>query len=124
MDNEQRISDQLNKEVPEHFKWFPEDRYGVFIHWGPYAAVGRGEQVLFREHLNQEEYERDARAWEPEAFDAERWADVFVRAGFRYGCLTARHHDGYCLWDTDTTNYSSVKQAPGRDLRLAGACVL
>ena len=77
--------------------------------------MGRGEQVLFREHLSQEEYERDARAWEPEAFDAERWADVFVRAGFRYGCLTARHHDGYCLWDTDTTNYSSVKQAPGRD---------
>lgn len=115
MDNEQRVSDQLNKNVPEHFKWFPENRYGVFIHWGPYAAVGRGEQVLFREHLDQEQYEEHARLWNPGAFDAKQWAETFVQAGFKYACLTARHHDGYCLWDTDTTNYNSMKQAPGRD---------
>ena len=50
MDAEQKISDQFYKNIPERFEWFPKDRYGVFIHWGPYAVLGRGEQVLFREH--------------------------------------------------------------------------
>ena len=39
--------------VPEKWRWFPQDRFGLFIHWGAYAAYGRGEQVLFREHIDQ-----------------------------------------------------------------------
>lgn len=102
--------------VPEKFQWFRDAKYGVFIHWGPYARLERGEQVLFREHRSQAEYEKLARQWNPEKFDADAWADVFVKAGFRYACLTARHHDGYCLWDTKTTDYNSMAQAAGRDL--------
>ena len=95
--------------------WFNDARYGMFLHWGPYAEWGRGEQVLFREHLDPREYERRACAWNPRHFDAEAWAAAAVEGGFRYAVLTTRHHDGYCLWDTATTDYSSVEQAPGRD---------
>ncbi|HWL54241.1 MAG TPA: alpha-L-fucosidase [Chthoniobacteraceae bacterium] len=96
-------------------RWFEEARYGLFIHWGPYAAIGRGEQVLFREQLDQKVYAREACQWNPSRFDAEKWAALAVRGGFRYAVLTARHHDGYCLWDSALTDYSSSRQAPGRD---------
>lgn len=101
--------------IPEKFAWFPQSRFGMFIHWGPYAALGRGEQVLFREHLDPVEYEKQAALWNPSAFDAREWADVAAQAGMKYACLTTRHHDGYCLWDSKLTDYTSMRQAPGRD---------
>lgn len=101
--------------VPEKWKWFFRDKYGLFIHWGPYAAYGRGEQVLFREHLDQVEYEKNACLWDPKEFDAVHMAEVAKKSGFKYACFTTRHHDGYCMWDTKTTDYSSVCQAPKRD---------
>lgn len=101
--------------VPEHWKWFTESRYGMFIHWGPYAQLARGEQVLFREHLHQQEYAEQAAAWNPQHFDPELWAATAKRAGFKYACFTTRHHDGYCMWDSAYTDYSSAKLAPQRD---------
>ncbi|HEX6970905.1 MAG TPA: alpha-L-fucosidase [Limnochordia bacterium] len=105
----------FDRVVPEAWRWFPESRFGLFIHWGPYAVYGRGEQVLFREHLDPAEYEARACEWNPRHFDAALWADIAKRAGFRYACLTARHHDGYCLWDSRYTDYTSARQAPRRD---------
>ncbi|MBW4085766.1 alpha-L-fucosidase [Paenibacillus sp. S150] len=101
--------------VPDHWKWFTESRYGMFIHWGPYAQYGRGEQVLFREHLDHREYAAQAAAWNPQHFDPELWAATAVKAGFKYACFTTRHHDGYCMWDSAYTDYSSAKLAPQRD---------
>ena len=101
--------------VPEHWRWFPESRYGLFIHWGPYAVYGRGEQVLARENIDHREYARVACAWNPRYYDAAAWADIVRRAGMKYAVLTTRHHDGYCLWDTAYTDYSSAQQAPKRD---------
>lgn len=101
--------------IPEKWEWFNRERYGLFIHWGPYSLYGRGEQVLFREHMDLVEYEKAACEWNPKLFDAKRWANIARESGFKYACLTTRHHDGYCLWDTKYTNYSSMKQAPKRD---------
>lgn len=95
--------------------WFSQARYGLFIHWGPYACLGRGEQVLFREHLDHQDYARMACAWNPASFDAGKWAALAVEAGMKYAVLTTRHHDGYCLWDSRLTDYTSVAQAPRRD---------
>lgn len=105
----------FNYEVPEEFKWFPESRYGLFIHWGPYALTGRGEQALFRDHMNQREYEKMACGWDPKNYDPREWAAFCKEAGFKYACLTTRHHDGYCLWDCKVTDYTSMRQAPHRD---------
>ncbi len=101
--------------IPPQWRWFPECRYGLFIHWGPYAQYGRGEQVMFREHFDPATYIDRAKTWNPVQFDPLQWASFAKRAGFRYACLTARHHDGYCLWDTHTTDYTSTMQAPRRD---------
>jgi len=101
--------------IPEHSNWFPEGRFGLFIHWGAYSACGRGEQVLFRDRLDQAEYSRAACAWAPQEFDAEEWAAVAKRAGMKYAVLTTRHHDGFCLWDSAVTDYSTARQASGRD---------
>lgn len=101
--------------LPESWRWFPEARFGLFIHWGPYAALGRGEQVANRENLDHREYARLACRWNPRYYDARSWADLAVRAGMKYAVLTTRHHDGYCLWNTATTDYSSAAQAPRRD---------
>jgi alpha-L-fucosidase len=101
--------------IPLHWRWFNESRFGLFIHWGPYAAIGRGEQVLFREHLDQCEYAEAASRWAPGYFDARAWAETALSGGMRYAVLTARHHDGYCLWDSRVTDYTSARQAPHRD---------
>lgn len=102
--------------IPDYWRWFTQDRYGLFIHWGPYAAYGRGEQVMFREHLDPRVYIANACEWNPKHYHPVQWAETAKRAGFKYACLTTRHHDGYCLWDTATTDYSSAAQAPKRDL--------
>jgi alpha-L-fucosidase len=101
--------------VPEKWRWFPESRFGMFIHWGAYAAYGRGEQVLFREHLDQKEYGEAACRWNPQQYDAAAWAHTAKRAGMKYAVLTTRHHDGFCLWDSKYTDYSVGQQAPKRD---------
>lgn len=95
--------------------WFPQARYGMFIHWGPYSQYERGEQVLFREHLDHHEYAARAAAWDPQQADPAVWADAAVRAGMTYACFTTRHHDGFCLWDTDLTDYSTERQTAQRD---------
>jgi len=102
-------------DIPERWRWFPEARFGLFIHWGAYSVYGRGEQVLFREHLDQSEYAQSARAWAPRHFDAREWAAVAKRAGMRYAVLTTRHHDGFCLWDSRVTDYTTARQTAGRD---------
>lgn len=108
----------------ERIRWFKQARFGIFIHWGPYAAIGRGEQVLIRELLDQRDYEKAACAWSPRHFDAEGWARTIAMSGAKYAVLTTRHHDGYCLWNSRLTNYSSVQQAPRRDFvaEFVNAC--
>lgn len=105
-----------SKPVPEHWRWFRDSRFGLFIHWGPYSAYGRGEQIMFREHLDPDKYVQTACAWNPVLYDPTVWAATARRAGLRYAVLTTRHHDGYCLWDSQYTDYSSARQAPKRDL--------
>lgn len=99
---------------PRH-AWFPDARYGLFLHWGPAALIGRDSQALFRDHLDQRDYAAQACAWRPSSCDMRAWAKFAREAGFRYAVLTTKHHDGYCLWDTRLSDYSSAAQAPGRD---------
>jgi alpha-L-fucosidase len=106
----------MHLDIPDHWAWFPESKFGMFIHWGPYAQLGHGEQVMFRDHLDPDEYIARACSWSPEHYDPRVWARVARDAGMKYACLTTRHHDGYCLWDSKYTDYTSAKQAPKRDL--------
>ena len=98
-------------------EWFNEARYGMFVHWGVYAVAGRGEWVRNRERIPQDEYAaKYAASFRAERYDPAEWAALAVEAGMKYVVLTTRHHDGFCLWDTDTTDFNAVKLGPKRDL--------
>jgi alpha-L-fucosidase len=96
--------------------WFDDARFGQFIHWGLYALVGKGEQVLYRQHLKPSEYRKLADEFDPVRFDATEWATIARDTGHRYALFTSKHHDGYCMFDTATHDYNSAKTRPGRDV--------
>jgi len=97
--------------------WFTQARYGMFIHWGAYAVAGRGEWVLNRERIPYPEYTAKYVApWRAEKYDPAAWAALARRAGMKYLVLTTRHHDGFALWDTKTSEFNAVRMGPKRDL--------
>lgn len=103
--------------TPAKLAWFHEARYGLFIHWGPYAVGGRGEWIMNRERIPRAEYvARYVEPWKAERYDPRAWARLAREAGMRYAVLTTRHHDGFALWDTATTDFSAAKRGPCRDL--------
>jgi alpha-L-fucosidase len=99
----------------ERMKWFHEARFGLFIHWGLYSLLGRGEWTMFRERIRKEEYAKLAQRFKPAKFDANAWARLAVEAGMKYVVLTTRHHDGFCLFDSQVSDFTSVKTAAKRD---------
>jgi alpha-L-fucosidase len=99
----------------QRIRWFHEARFGLFVHWGLYSVLERGEWVMFRERIPAAEYQKLADTFTGEAFDADAIARLAVDAGMRYAVLTTRHHDGFCLWDTAVTDYNSVATGAKRD---------
>lgn len=102
-------------ERKKRVQWFCHDRFGLFVHWGLYAIPGRGEWVMSQERIPVSEYEKLARRFHPADYDPARWARMAKQAGMRYAVLTAKHHDGFCLFDSKLTDYTSMT-ACGRDL--------
>lgn len=103
--------------MSERLRWFNEARYGMFIHWGAYSVAARGEWVLNRERIPYDEYIRDyVEQFRAERYDPEAWARLASKAGMKYMVLTTRHHDGFALWDTQTTGFNAAAMGPKRDL--------
>lgn len=100
---------------PHKQDWFNERKLCMFIHYGLYAQLARGEWTQFYEKMPYAEAAALADTFDPKNFDAE---DLVLRAktaGFRYCCLTARHHEGFCLYDSKCSDFTSMKYV-GRDL--------
>jgi alpha-L-fucosidase len=104
--------------------WFFEKRFGLFIHWGLYAIPGWHEQHQWRGRINREEYIKLARNWNPIKFDPDQWLDILEETGMKYICITTKHHDGFCLWDTRQTAYNTMNTPYKKDIigMLADAC--
>lgn len=109
---------------PEAVAHWRSLRLGLFIHWGPVSLRGteigwsRGREVPI------EEYDALHHDWEAPAFDPDAWAGLAREAGMRYVILTSKHHDGFCLWNTQTTDFQVMHSPFGRDvvLELSRAC--
>ena len=101
--------------LPEDMQWWRDAKFGMFLHWGVYAIPGRGEWVMFVEDMDVDEYRKLADRFDPKGFDARAWAEAAKDAGMRYMVLTARHHDGFCLFDSKASDFTSVKTAAERD---------
>ena len=110
--------DYLNEtkaEKDNRMRWWREAKFGMFIHWGPYAIPagtyegkqirGIGEWIMNNAPVPVEAYEDFSRQFNPVAFDADEWARIASDAGMKYMVITSKHHDGFCLWDSKITNY-------------------
>jgi len=103
-------------DVAARTRWLVQDRFGLFIHWGIYAAAARHEWVKSRERLTDEQYQRYFDHFDPDLYDPARWAETAWAAGMRYVVVTTKHHDGFCLWDSALTDYKVTNTPYGKDL--------
>lgn len=114
-------SDEMRKVRNE----FQDRKFGIIIHWGIYSMLGDGEWVMFNKGINRDEYAKLSGGFCPSWFSAREWVLLFKEAGAQYVTFTSRHHDGFSMWDTQTSDYNIVKSTPfGRDIikELSAAC--
>ncbi len=103
-------------DTPGDTEWFLHDRFGMFIHWGVYAAGGRHEWLKKYEQMTDEQYQRYFDHFDPDLYDPREWARLAKEAGMKYFVITTKHHDGCCMWDTKLTDWNVTNSPAGRDL--------
>lgn len=102
--------------TPEGLQAYLQARYGLSVHWGLYSLNGRGEWVYYQERIPLAAYQQRLGEFRPTRFCAEEWADLMLESGMKFVLITAKHHDGFCLWDTQLTDFSVMRTRFGRDL--------
>ncbi|WP_343555636.1 alpha-L-fucosidase [Sphingobacterium sp.] len=114
--------------------WFTDGKFGLFLHWGLYSQTAGdwnghptkgGEHFMLYERIPVKTYAKIADQFNPTGFDADRWAQMAHYAGMKYLVITAKHHDGFAMYNSAVSDYNIVKRTPwGRDpmKELAVAC--
>ena len=104
--------------------WFADAKFGLFMHYGLYSLLGRHEWVQYREAIPLAKYEKLQTQFTAEHFDADFITDLALDAGMKYVNITSRHHDSFCLFDSQVSDYTAVHAPCGRDLvaELAEQC--
>ena len=97
-------------------EWYQQARFGMFIHWGIYAIPARGEWVRSVEEMPEEEYMSFFEEFDPIDFQPKKWAKAAKEAGMKYAIMTAKHHDGFCLFDSELTDFKATNTKAGKDL--------
>ncbi|MEA3462930.1 MAG: alpha-L-fucosidase [Bacteroidota bacterium] len=132
------LSSQAQVHTNERAEWFTEARFGMFIHWGVYSGaegIWKGEKlrndndyaewIYYRNRIARDEYITLLDRFEWESIDPEQWVLLAKKAGMKYVTLTAKHHDGFALWDSQVSDYDVAEfTQPKRDIvkELADAC--
>ncbi|MCP4607403.1 MAG: alpha-L-fucosidase [Planctomycetes bacterium] len=119
----------------ERMEWWRDARFGMFVHWGLYAVPagqwegkkipGIGEWIMERADIPVSEYEPLAQQFNPVKFNADEFVGIAKNAGMKYIVITSKHHDGFCLWDSEVTDYDIIDATPfKRDIlkELSKAC--
>ena len=107
----------FNKEdYMKRMEWYTQARFGMFLHWGLYSIPARGEWMRSFEKLTDEEYGKYFEEFNPVDYDPKKWAKLAKKAGMKYMVLTAKHHDGFCLFDSGYTDFKATNTKCGRDL--------
>lgn len=105
----------------EKMKWMQDAKFGMFIHWGLYSGIGKGEWYMERSGTSPEEYRKYAYPESGDAYfaateyDPAEWVALAKAAGMKYMNLTAMHHDGYALFESRYMNAFTSKQTHNRD---------
>lgn len=114
------------KENPRqaNLNWFKEAKYGMFIHFGLYAILEKGEWVQLRDTIPVAEYAKLKDQFNADKFDADFITDMALKAGMKYITITSKHHDGFALFETKVSDFEVLNSPTNRDLikELYEAC--
>ena len=94
------MSSYVTRKTPGDTAWFRHDRFGMFIHWGLYSMPARHEWVKTREEIPEAHYDKYFQYFNPDLYDAREWARQAKAAGMKYAVFTTKHHQGFCMLDT------------------------
>ncbi len=106
----------MKKDSKQRLEWWRHDRLGMFIHWGLYSITARDMWYYSKEKVPKEKYEKLAERFNPVDYNPAEWAALAVEAGMKYSVITTKHHDGYCLFDSELTDFKSTNAPCGKDL--------
>lgn len=109
-------SKETDEQKATRMQWWTDARFGMFIHWGLYAMPARHEWVKNYERLTDEQYENYFKYFNPDLYNPEEWAKKAKEAGMKYVVLTSKHHEGFCMWDSQYTDYKVTNTPFGRDI--------
>ncbi|HSK14363.1 MAG TPA: alpha-L-fucosidase [Phnomibacter sp.] len=103
---------------------FQDDKFGLFIHWGPSSLLGAGEWVMHNRNIRVNEYQRLQQFFNPQQFNAAEWVAMAKAAGMHYITFISRHHDGFSNWDTRQSDWKITNTPYGKDVlkQLADEC--
>jgi len=107
-----------------NLNWFKNAEYGMFIHYGLYSLLEKGEWVMLRDTIPVAEYAKLKDRFTAEKFNAGEITDIALKAGMKYITITSKHHDGFCLFETKATDFNVMNSPAKRDLikELYDAC--
>ena len=111
-----KLGNETDEKKAERMAWWVHDRYGMFIHWGIYSMAARHEKVKMHEKMTDEKYQIYFDLFAPDLYNPKEWAKKAKEAGMKYAVMTAKHHDGFCLFDSKYTGYKATNTPAGRDL--------
>ncbi|MBE6369505.1 MAG: alpha-L-fucosidase [Lentisphaerae bacterium] len=103
-------------EYQEKVRWFKEARFGIYVHFGLYSVLGRGEWTMYSERINPAGYAKLVNDFIPDPNCVKEWVETAQAAGANYMVLTTRHHEGFCLFASQVSDFTSVKLGPNRDI--------
>jgi len=120
-DNMPAYLNQYKKEYKSNprqanLSWFKNAKYGMFIHYGLYSNLEKGEWVQLRDTIPVSEYARLKELFTAEKFNADEITDIAIQAGMKYITITSKHHDGFCLFSTKATDFNALHSPAKRDL--------
>lgn len=107
---------ELTSDKVDRMQWWSEARFGMFIHWGLYALPARHEWVMSNEQISKKNYEKYVEYFNPDLYNPKEWALLAKNAGMKYVVFTAKHHDGFAMYDTKYSDYKVTNSPIGRDL--------
>lgn len=127
--------EESKEDFADRMSWFTEAKYGMFIHFGLYSQLGGiykgneagryAEWIQANQQIPKEDYVKLIDTWNPKKFNADKIAKLAKKAGMKYLVITTKHHEGFCLWDSEFTEYDIANTLlEGRDFieELSEAC--
>ncbi len=126
------VNESIENNADDRMAWWREARFGMFIHWGLYAVpagewegtTNHAEWIRTTAQIPIETYDEFVYQFNPVKFDAEEWVTMAKDAGMKYIVITSKHHDGFCLFDSEFTDFDIMSTPFKRDIlkELSDAC--